>query len=144
MTTANSIGTDIPFSELYIQSGMPRPCESDGSELPNGLGWPPAPSTNASHPWKDVVVFQLCLSWQDERATSGLEDAARKMIAEFEDMIRDEGLETEWFYMNYAADWQDVMGGYGSETKEMLQSVSRKYDPTGLWQTQLHGGFKVF
>ncbi|KAI3400773.1 hypothetical protein diail_1982 [Diaporthe ilicicola] len=92
VVTANSIGTDIPFSELYIQSGMPRPCESEGPALPNGLGWPPAPSANASHPWKDVVVFQLCLSWQDERATSGLEDAAKKMIAEFEDMIRGEGL----------------------------------------------------
>lgn len=145
VTAANSIGTDVPFSELYIQSGMPRPCEPTDSDTPeNALGWPPALSPNASHPWKDVVVFQLCLSWQDERATDGLEDAAKKMIAEFEGMIKDEGLETEWFYMNYAADWQDVIGGYGDETKDFLQKTAKKYDPAGFWQTQLQGGFKVF
>jgi hypothetical protein len=36
-------------------------------------------------------------------------------------------------FMNYAFNFQDPIGSYGTENKKKLQEVSRKYDPEGLF-----------
>ncbi|CAO1598652.1 hypothetical protein XANCAGTX0491_002410 [Xanthoria calcicola] len=47
-------------------------------------------------------------------------------------------------YLNYADGSQDVIGGYGPEVKKRLRDVSRKYDPRGVFQRQVPGGFKLW
>jgi hypothetical protein len=39
---------------------------------------------------------------------------------------------------------QDVIGGYGEESKKRLQAASRKHDPEGLFQLGVPGVFKLF
>lgn len=47
-------------------------------------------------------------------------------------------------YMNYAYTSQDPIGSYGEENKAELQRVSNRYDPQGLFQKGVPGGFKLF
>lgn len=47
-------------------------------------------------------------------------------------------------YLNYADGDQDVIGGYGTNAKNRLRRVSRKYDPRGVFQRQVTGGFKLW
>jgi hypothetical protein len=47
-------------------------------------------------------------------------------------------------YMNYATKTDDVISSYGAANKEKLQKASKKYDPQGLFQTGVPGGFKLF
>lgn len=54
------------------------------------------------------------------------------------------GLQRKWIYLNYAERDQDPIGSYGSENVGKLQAASKKYDPTGLFQTNVPGGFKLF
>ena len=54
------------------------------------------------------------------------------------------GLQRQWIYLNYANDDQDPIGSYGSANVAKLQAASKKYDPTGLFQTNVPGGFKLF
>jgi hypothetical protein len=46
--------------------------------------------------------------------------------------------------MNYAAPWQDPIAGYGNEVRRRMQLASAKYDPMGVFQEQVPGGFKVY
>lgn len=46
-------------------------------------------------------------------------------------------------YLNYADPNQDVLGSYGEENLAFLRATSRKYDPHGVFQKKVPGGFKL-
>ncbi|KAI1775361.1 hypothetical protein F4818DRAFT_416394 [Hypoxylon cercidicola] len=47
-------------------------------------------------------------------------------------------------FMNYSLNYQDVIGSYGAENKAKLQAASKKYDPEGIFQKGVPGGWKLF
>ena len=53
------------------------------------------------------------------------------------------GVFNPYIYMNYAWKDQRVIDGYGTNVKEWLRGVSKKYDPNGLFQRAVPGGFKI-
>ncbi|KAF4950591.1 hypothetical protein FGADI_8105 [Fusarium gaditjirri] len=46
-------------------------------------------------------------------------------------------------YLNYAYSSQDPLGSYGKENTQHIRDVADKYDPKGLFQTRVPGGFKI-
>jgi hypothetical protein len=64
------------------------------------------------------------------------------------EMIRSQALEKgtalDFVYLNYSFNCQDLIGSYGAENKRRLQEVSKKYDPEGVFQKAIPGGFKLF
>ncbi|KAJ4393379.1 hypothetical protein N0V93_002589 [Gnomoniopsis smithogilvyi] len=46
-------------------------------------------------------------------------------------------------YMKYAAPFQDPIGSYGKENKARLQAASKIYDPDGMFQKGVPGGWKL-
>lgn len=52
------------------------------------------------------------------------------------------GLYEDYIYMNYASQYQDVIGSYGSGNQNRLKAVAKKYDPTGVYQELTPGWFK--
>jgi FAD/FMN-containing dehydrogenase len=53
------------------------------------------------------------------------------------------GKASPYLYMNYASPWQDPVAGYGAANKARLQSISKKYDPTGVFEKLQPGYFKL-
>lgn len=51
---------------------------------------------------------------------------------------------SEFLYLNYADQGQDVIAGYGEGNQMELRRVSRVYDPEGVFQKAVVGGFKLF
>lgn len=49
----------------------------------------------------------------------------------------------KWRYLNYAAQDQDPLGSYGEENLARLRAVSGKFDPRGMFQRNVPGGFKL-
>ena len=47
-------------------------------------------------------------------------------------------------YTNYADSSQQPLESYGMQNLQSLRTVSRKYDPKGVFQKQVPGGFKLF
>lgn len=49
-------------------------------------------------------------------------------------------------YLNYAFDFQDPIGSYGEKNQAFLQETSKnyRYNPEGLFQKGVPGGFKLF
>lgn len=46
-------------------------------------------------------------------------------------------------YVNYAGSNQDPICGYGTKNVAYLKKIAQKYDPNGVFQTLLPGGFKL-
>lgn len=86
----------------------------------------------------------LTVSWGTQDDDERIYRQARALFDESEAVARELGLFNEYVYLNYAAPWQDPLGGYGAESKARLQAVSKKYDPQGVFQKRVPGGFKLF
>lgn len=89
-----------------------------------------------------IVVAQLTGTWKDPKDTAAIEAVALKLINDIDEAARIEGLQTGYIYLNYAHAGQNVFGE--GDRKKWLQDVSRKYDPEGIFQRCVPGGFKLF
>jgi hypothetical protein len=69
--------------------------------------------------------------------------ATRKLAAQIDQIAVEEGVYDAHLYMNYAGSWQDVLGGYGPESLDVLRAVSLRYDKRRMFQRQVIGGFKL-
>lgn len=69
-----------------------------------------------------------------------------KMVAwvkDVEDYAKSVGAHVEWQYLNYADYTQDPFRSYGAENVEFIREVAAKYDPEGVFQSRIPGGFKI-
>jgi len=94
----------------------------------------------------DGNLFNLLLtvSWTSSDDDARVEQHSRELFKEVEAEAKKMDLHNKYLYLNYAAEWQDPIRGYGAANKKQLQAVSRKYDPRGVFQAQVPGGFKLF
>ncbi|TKA59569.1 hypothetical protein B0A55_11286 [Friedmanniomyces simplex] len=94
----------------------------------------------------DGNLFNLLLtvSWDTQADDALIDQQAKALFDQSETMAKQMGLYNEYLYLNYAAPWQDPISGCDAAVKAQLQAVSKKYDPRGVFQTQVPGGFKVF
>lgn len=58
-------------------------------------------------------------------------------------IAKDKGTYSPFVYVNYAGPNQQPLCGYGHENVEALRKAARKYDPSGVFQTLMPGGFKI-
>ncbi|GAB1737424.1 hypothetical protein NU219Hw_g1569t1 [Hortaea werneckii] len=124
---------------IFILSSQPEPtiiqkasAEAGGNSL--GLTVEDGPLFN----------FQWTLTWDDAEDDELVEQQVRDAYNQAEYKARELGVQQKFIYLNYAAPWQDPIGGYGEDAVRRLREVSRKYDPTGVFQKQVPGGFKLF
>jgi Berberine and berberine like len=90
-----------------------------------------------------ITVMLLSALWPNSTFDEVVEKGAEKMTQDIACIAEEMGLLHEFQYINYADPSQDPIGGYGTENVEFLRQVSRKYDPKGIWQRQVPGGFKL-
>ncbi|KAJ3497011.1 hypothetical protein NLG97_g2229 [Lecanicillium saksenae] len=93
---------------------------------------------------KDLVLVDLTVDYIDPRDDEVVQAALQKMLGDQKHITKKHGLDVPFTYLNYADKSQDPIGSYGLESKARLQRVSRKYDPHGVFQNQMPGGFKLF
>ncbi|RMZ27887.1 hypothetical protein D0859_08021 [Hortaea werneckii] len=124
---------------LFILSSQPEPtiiqkasAEAGGNSL--GLTVEDGPLFN----------FQWTLTWDDAEDDEFVKQQVRDAYNQAERKAQELGVQQKFIYLNYAAQWQDPIGGYGEDVVKRLQHVSRKYDPTDVFQKQVPGGFKLF
>lgn len=48
-----------------------------------------------------------------------------------------------WRYLNYADPSQDPLKTYGGDNVDYIRAVAAKYDPQGVFQKRIPGGFKI-
>ncbi|KAL8786217.1 MAG: hypothetical protein Q9213_002906 [Squamulea squamosa] len=105
----------------------------------NSLGLDPAEGP--------LVNCLLTGTWNEAKDDKLAQDTAVKLFDDIEKEARYQNkpsLFNRYKYLNYADGTQDVISGYGTNSKNRLRKVSRKYDPRGVFQRQVTGGFKLF
>jgi len=115
---------------------MPK---SPPESIPNGLGILPSVS-----PEKDWVNLLVTFQYIDNSLTKDLESIMLDVINKIDGIAKGEGVNVVYKYMDYAHWKQDVFGGYGADAIQDMQKVAMDYDPLGMFQHQVIGGFKVF
>lgn len=82
-------------------------------------------------------------SWDSEADDALFQCLCEEAMAELDDYAKSIGKYNEYIYLNYADKTQNPLRGYGDENVEYIRAVAQRYDPDGVFQTQVPGGFKV-
>ncbi|KAL3483467.1 hypothetical protein BJX62DRAFT_244865 [Aspergillus germanicus] len=88
-------------------------------------------------------ILMLIAFFPDPRHRHDVRKATTRLLDTIEEITKAAGVYRPFKYMGYADESQDVIGGYGEESKKRLQTASREYDPEGLFQRGVPGGFKL-
>lgn len=67
-------------------------------------------------------------------------EAGTEAIRQYADSV--DGI-TEWNYMNYGDESQDVLRSYGTEKVKKMRDAAAKYDPQQVFQKLCPGGWKI-
>lgn len=127
--------TAKPIAEITFQA-LPAPPRNGTS--PNSLGFSPNDT-----PEKDLLFLQIIFTFESAAAFDGFEEGLKDLLKMVEDLTKKEGVYHPWKYLNFAASFQDPLGSYGKKELKQLKKVARKYDPSGVFQTLVPGGFKL-
>lgn len=91
----------------------------------------------------DEIVIWLLSRWDDVSLDSEVDQARNRFINEAEAIATRNNAYASFVYINYAGPSQDPLCGYGADTVAFLRGVATKYDPTGVFQRLMPGGFKL-
>jgi hypothetical protein len=92
------------------------------------------------------VLFQVVVAYKSPLHTRILEHLVKEFVQDVDELTRREGAFVSFKYANYAGWFQDIWESNGREGMlvEKLRNVSRQYDPGGMFQKQVPGGWKLF
>ncbi len=97
--------------------------------------------TPTSGPLVSVLVL---VNWENKDDDKNILGTARSLLEAIDEDAAARGQAVPYKYLNYACDFQDPIGSYGAENKQLLQDVSKRFDPDGVFQHGVPGGFKLF
>lgn len=91
-----------------------------------------------------IISVALLMYWNlksdDDKILGAFKAALKEMKAD----ASSRGQLIDYVFMNYSFNFQDPIGSYGEENKKVLQKVSTKFDPEGIFQKGVPGGWKLF
>ena len=91
-----------------------------------------------------LVLCLLSITWNLPQDDQLVNNVAKGLLLGIEVATKTSGHFKSYKYLNYAANFQNPIASYGQGSVANLRQVSKKYDPTGLFQTSVPGGFKLF
>ena len=87
------------------------------------------------------IQFLLFVQWTDDTKTDAIQKAAAQTLDNIKALAGSKL--NPWVYLNYALESQDVLGGYGTANVAKMNAVKDAYDPTGVFQKLVPGGYKL-
>lgn len=90
----------------------------------------------------DRVLVDIGAAYNNAADDDTVDAAVQGTFDQHVQILQDAGLFLNFTYLNYAGTNQDPIGTYGD--LPALQGVSKRYDPHGIFQTAVPGGFKLF
>lgn len=89
-----------------------------------------------------IFLINISMRWDKTADDARVLKASANVVKRMLDEAKRRGMEQEFLYMNYASQFQDVIGSYGEATQRLKQ-VAQKYDPTEVYQDLQPGYFKL-
>jgi hypothetical protein len=120
------------ISVQVITEGQLKGMQKNGG---NALGLDPAGGP--------YFIMNMGSNWNDTADDARILEFNAKVVGLVKEKARQLGADNDFIYMNYASQFQDVVAGYGLKNKAKLIEVSKKYDPTGVFEILQPGYFKL-
>ncbi|OJJ98700.1 hypothetical protein ASPACDRAFT_30727, partial [Aspergillus aculeatus ATCC 16872] len=92
---------------------------------------------------ENMLNIIISYAWSDEADDSLFHHLAKSGRAKLDTYAWLTDAYNEYIYLNYAGGTQDPVRGYGPDNVRFMQQVARKYDPEGVFQHLVPGGFKL-
>lgn len=86
-------------------------------------------------------LFDYC--WDDEADDALFQRLARSAVRQLDGYAQMVNAENGFIYLNYADKTQNPLKSYGEENVKYIRRVANTYDPYGVFQHQVPGGFKI-
>jgi hypothetical protein len=90
-----------------------------------------------------LFVVLLNPTWDSPEDDLRIHKGVEELLAKFKIGAKEKGLLHRYPFTNYAYNHEDALNGYGEESLESLRNVNAKYDPDGIFQKAVPGGFKI-
>ncbi|KAK4183596.1 bifunctional solanapyrone synthase [Podospora australis] len=90
-----------------------------------------------------LFVVLINPSWALPEDDGRIFAAVESLATRLRELASKRGLLHRYIFTNYAHRTDHVMAGYGKESLDRLRDVSAKYDPEGMFQKGVPGGFKL-
>ncbi|KAL9019301.1 MAG: hypothetical protein Q9185_003379 [Variospora sp. 1 TL-2023] len=116
-----------PLPRVFVDRGL--------EQGPNVLGLDRNPENN--------VLFLFNPAWNGTQYDAKVRQVAGQVIGRVQKYTRSMGALKEFQYLNYASEDLDPIGSYGPDNVRKIKDVSAKYDPLGVFQKLVPGGFKL-
>jgi hypothetical protein len=91
-----------------------------------------------------LVSVLLLTYWKLQTDDEKVIGTMRRTLESIEEDSTKRGTAVGYKLMQYCLNFQDPIASYGAENKAMLQEVSKKFDPEGVFQKAVPGGWKLF
>ncbi|KJZ71319.1 hypothetical protein HIM_09293 [Hirsutella minnesotensis 3608] len=92
---------------------------------------------------KDQIVIWFMPRWKDPSLDIMMAEAQKRFIKDTEAIAKKHGTYSPFVYISYAGPTQNPLCGYGRGSASFLEQVAKKYDPYGVFQRLMRGGFKI-
>lgn len=89
------------------------------------------------------AVWQTYLAWKTPSLDDQFHAWGNQYIDELAKFADSVGAGNPFIYLDYAYKTQDPLASYGEENLAKMKKVAEKYDPEGVFQTMVPGGFKL-
>lgn len=89
------------------------------------------------------ILFLFFVQWNNTADDARLQTAASSLIKNVTDYAKAQNQSNEWIYLNYALADQDVLGSYGKANVDFINKTATAYDPNGVFQKYVPGGYKL-
>jgi hypothetical protein len=90
-----------------------------------------------------LVNVQFTVNWASSQHDEIVQQITRAAIEQIDAFAKQHGTGHRYRYLNYCDSWQIPFAGYGEENLTFMRTVSKEYDPDGLFQNGCAGGFKL-
>ncbi|KAH9882529.1 hypothetical protein J1614_000765 [Plenodomus biglobosus] len=128
-------GLDGAFPTISIQAiteGQLKGMQKNGG---NALGLDAAKGP--------LFIMNMSSRWNNAADDAAILRFFSTVIKQVKAEAQKRGLDNDYIYMNYASQFEDPIASYGAANVQRLLAVSKKYDPTGVFQDLHPGHFKL-
>lgn len=92
---------------------------------------------------ENFIMYQLYLSWSEAKDDELFINLGLMLTNGIQKFAKSKSTAIDYLYLNYADKDQGPLAGYGAEKVRFMKNVAKKYDPLGIYQTLMLGGFKI-
>ncbi|OAL46185.1 FAD binding domain-containing protein [Pyrenochaeta sp. DS3sAY3a] len=90
-----------------------------------------------------LCLYQPYISWQGAGQDALFQQAGADLINRIRAYAESIGADNPYLYLDYADKTQDPLKSYGPDSVKKMKAAAKKYDPFGVFQNLVPGGFKI-